>query len=402
MPPDDSGTLKLSARLLDYNGNPVPNKTVKIYIYDWKTESNTLLVSGVTDNDGYVYATYSTTQTEIEFHVVFEGDSGYAPSEAYVGWYPQLNPTRIDFVAVPMLSTQGEYRVKLVARFTDYNGNPLSYEIVQFNTYDPSTDEYPLIGIIATDKDGYVSTRITDVYTTRMLEAYFPGDNSYYVSDSVIWWVPASMNIPSPSATPTQSIIDYAAVDAYDISNSVVAGEKGMVYVRGNILRPSGNYDFYVGARYVDGPAPSIVSDICGTLNKGDICYVKAPSRNGGTVWEYRDNFTYPIAGSYIIFPEAGYIDGGDFVATENRGVVIVNVSGSAPTPTPTPTPTPSPSPTPSPTPTPTQECVPLFRTGIGFLDAVLFCVNGVGITMLILVAIGLLSWWLYKGRLGI
>jgi hypothetical protein len=65
------------------------------------------------------------------------------------------------------------------------------------------------------------------------------------------------------------------------------------------------------------------------------------------------------------------------------------------PTPTPTSTPTPTPSRTPSPSPTPSQTptatptpsmCSPLIKTGIEFLDMVLFCVGGVGVTVLILV----------------
>jgi hypothetical protein len=75
----------------------------------------------------------------------------------------------------------------------------------------------------------------------------------------------------------------------------------------------------------------------------------------------------------------------------------------SMPTPTPTPTPTPIPTPTstpiPTPTPTPTSECSPVIRTGVEFLDRVVFCIGTVGITMFVLIVAFLLVWLLSRGR---
>jgi len=46
-----------------------------------------------------------------------------------------------------------------------------------------------------------------------------------------------------------------------------------------------------------------------------------------------------------------------------------------------------TPSLTPTPTPAPAPACSPLFRTGVEFLDRVLFCVGSYGITVAVVVA---------------
>ena len=51
----------------------------------------------------------------------------------------------------------------------------------------------------------------------------------------------------------------------------------------------------------------------------------------------------------------------------------------------------PSAQPPPSPQPSPGQACSPVFRTGVEFLDQVLFCVGGYGVTMTILIAAAIL-----------
>ena len=51
----------------------------------------------------------------------------------------------------------------------------------------------------------------------------------------------------------------------------------------------------------------------------------------------------------------------------------------------------PSAQPPPSPQPSPGSACSPLFRTGVEFLDQVLFCVGGYGVTMTILIAVAIL-----------
>ena len=45
------------------------------------------------------------------------------------------------------------------------------------------------------------------------------------------------------------------------------------------------------------------------------------------------------------------------------------------------------PSAQPPPQPSPGQACSPVFKTGIGFLDQVLFCVGGYGVTVTVLIA---------------
>jgi hypothetical protein len=61
--------------------------------------------------------------------------------------------------------------------------------------------------------------------------------------------------------------------------------------------------------------------------------------------------------------------------------------------------PTPTPTPTPTPAPVPVRQCVPVFRTGVEFLDWVVFCIGDVGITVFVLAVVFLLVWLLSRRR---
>jgi len=69
------------------------------------------------------------------------------------------------------------------------------------------------------------------------------------------------------------------------------------------------------------------------------------------------------------------------------------------PTPTPTITPTPTSTSMPTPTEIPSQGCSPLIKVGIEFLDRVVFCVGGYGVTVAVVVAVFLLLLLLRKRK---
>ena len=60
---------------------------------------------------------------------------------------------------------------------------------------------------------------------------------------------------------------------------------------------------------------------------------------------------------------------------------------------------TPTPTPTPIPTPSPTQECRPLVRIGVEWLDYIVFCIGNVGITVFVLLVAFLLVWLMSRRR---
>jgi len=174
-PGEGSNDVRLIIRLLDVNGNPVPNKTIKIY--NSTTNGDILIGSGVTDSNGYVYATYNITNCGcLQFHAVFEGDSDYAPSETYAA-QPVKFMTRIIATAY----WESTSSVKLVARLIDVNGNPIPGREIDFwvgNTQ---------IGSATTDDNGYASiTYNTTKDTTFMVS--FSGDGVYDGSRAIVEW----------------------------------------------------------------------------------------------------------------------------------------------------------------------------------------------------------------------
>jgi hypothetical protein len=54
----------------------------------------------------------------------------------------------------------------------------------------------------------------------------------------------------------------------------------------------------------------------------------------------------------------------------------------ASPSPSPTPTYVPTPTPTPYPQPSPSAVCRPILTTGVSWLDSILFCVGGYGVTV--------------------
>jgi len=111
---------------------------------------------------------------------------------------------------------------------------------------------------------------------------------------------------------------DCARVDAYGITQAVFVNDPRDASVTAKVLKSTGGYDFFAGIQYVDGPASSITTSKCGTLSKGRMCYQTAPSRNVNTLFDYSDNYTFPVAGRYTIRFAAGYISGGTPIVTNS------------------------------------------------------------------------------------
>jgi hypothetical protein len=140
----------------------------------------------------------------------------------------------------------------------------------------------------------------------------------------------------------------------YSISNSTpYANQPVHIEATGYIVASSNQYDFVVGVAYNDGPADSINSP-CGPLQKGAMCFTKAPDRNVGTTWTHEGDYVFLQPGTYEIRVAAGYDIGNAIYVTDYKAEYI-SVQQPSPSPSPSPTPTPtSPPPTPTSTPTPT------------------------------------------------
>jgi len=184
---------------------------------------------------------------------------------------------------------------------------------------------------------------------------------------------------------------DIIEVRSYSIPQVAYVGIPIRITVDAEIVNSSGNYDFYVGIVYFDGPA-NIISQICGEISAGSRCYAILPNRNRG-IYTYEDYLTFQVEGEYIVMYIYGYIADGNHVGYGGLPIRINVCSSNEMCIRPTPTPMPIPTPTPMP------GCGPLVRVGIDVLDRVVFCVGGVGVTVFILMVVFLLVWLLFKGR---
>jgi len=136
------------------------------------------------------------------------------------------------------------------------------------------------------------------------------------------------------------------------------------------IISSTLQYDFFVGIKYVDGPSTSISSP-CGQLSKGGVCYTKAPDRNVGTQWCHSGKYVFPSVGQHTIQYVTGYIDSsGNLVVTDSSEETF-NVN----------------------------QCNLLITTGISWLDNIVWCFLGHGITVFVLILMFMLLLLLLKRR---
>jgi len=137
----------------------------------------------------------------------------------------------------------------------------------------------------------------------------------------------------------------------------IYAGMPANLNACATVVQSSLQFDFFVGVRYVDGPS-AVISSPCGQLSKGGVCYAKAPSRGSGTYWCHGGKYVFPSVGRYTIEYVTGYIDsGGNLVVTDSSSVTFS-----------------------------VDPCKLLITTGIEWLDRVVWCFFGRGVTVFTLV----------------
>jgi len=136
----------------------------------------------------------------------------------------------------------------------------------------------------------------------------------------------------------------------------IYAGMPANLNACATVVQSSLQFDFFVGVRYVDGPS-TVINSPCGELSKGGVCYAKAPSRGSGTYWCHSGKYVFPSMGRYKIEYVTGYIDSsGNLVATDSSSMTF-NV----------------------------DPCNLLITTGVSWLDQVVWCFFGRGVTVFVL-----------------
>jgi hypothetical protein len=126
------------------------------------------------------------------------------------------------------------------------------------------------------------------------------------------------------------------------------------VYVKAHVEQSTGQYDFFAGFCYMEGPADGVETG-CGRTAKGWCCGARVSQRSPCTTWADTDNWKFPVEGRYRISACAGPIVGERVVCTD---VSQYWIEVAAP-----PQPSPSPSPwQPSPTPGPLEQIIEWLR----------------------------------------
>ena len=86
-------TLKLTARLTDVDGNPLPNKTIEFYV-STDNVNFTLIDTRTTDSNGTAETIYEAEEPgTYYFKARFPGDDMYEPSEAVTSYTVEAAPT---------------------------------------------------------------------------------------------------------------------------------------------------------------------------------------------------------------------------------------------------------------------------------------------------------------------
>lgn len=176
-PPTPVGIdVKLEARLIDINGNPLPGKEI---VFSYSLDGSTFVEIGraTTDENGIASVTHRATQ-KTWYRACFEGDETHEPVCATVE-FPQASIGG----AMPVT-------VLLHARLTDANGNPLSRKEVIFEySYDGVT--YTEIARRTTDENGDAYATHTAM-TRTIYRARFEGDETYEPSSATAEFAPAN------------------------------------------------------------------------------------------------------------------------------------------------------------------------------------------------------------------
>ena len=178
-----SNDLRLVARLLDHNGNPLRNKRIWFRYTIEGSLATVLFAVGYTDLNGYAYAIYDDKSTPVWFDAVFVGDDQCDEAYAYAEWRPGRAST---YMTLRVRYDASSNLLVLDADLYNAAGMPVPNRTVHFLV---SRD-----GNSWTEFDSRTTNTFGRASTTHQVEsrlyfrAEFRGDSTYSPSSTSAVW----------------------------------------------------------------------------------------------------------------------------------------------------------------------------------------------------------------------
>jgi hypothetical protein len=178
-----SDDLRLVARLVDHNGNPLRNKRIWFRYRIDGSLVTVLFAVGYTDLNGYAYAIYDDKSTPVWFDAVFVGDDQCDEAYAYAEWRPGRAST---YMTLRVRYDASSNLLVLDADLYNAAGMPVPNRTVHFLV---SRD-----GNSWTEFDSRTTNTFGRASTTHQVEsrlyfrAEFRGDSTYSPSSASAVW----------------------------------------------------------------------------------------------------------------------------------------------------------------------------------------------------------------------
>ncbi|MEM3705972.1 MAG: Ig-like domain repeat protein [Candidatus Bathyarchaeia archaeon] len=171
------GSITVTAKLLDGNGNPIPDQAINFFI------GTTSLGTTNTDSSGNAIKSY-TANVDAGTYVInasFAGSADFGSSSGTTNLI--VNPFTTTLTLEVPSATQGK-AVTIKATLKDENNNPVQGANIQFQIYDGTT--WSDIGSSTTDANGVASISYTPSNIgTFQVRALFSGTTNYSQSTSL-------------------------------------------------------------------------------------------------------------------------------------------------------------------------------------------------------------------------
>ncbi|MEM2507592.1 MAG: Ig-like domain-containing protein [Nitrososphaeria archaeon] len=171
------GTITITAKLLDGNGNPLPGQAINFFI------GTTPLGATNTDSSGNAIKSY-TANIDAGAYIInasFAGSADFGSSSGTTNLI--VNPFTTTLTLEVPQATQGR-PVTIKATLKDENNNPVQGANIRFQIYDGTT--WSDIGSATTDANGVASINYTPSRTgTFQVRALFNGTTNYFQSTSL-------------------------------------------------------------------------------------------------------------------------------------------------------------------------------------------------------------------------
>lgn len=181
---EDAGDyLRLTARLVDHNGNPLRGKRIWFRYMQSGSIASVIFDVKYTNTDGYAITTYGDKSVPVWFDAIYVGDDQCDEAYAYAEWRPDKAPT---YMTLEVKYDVGRNLLVLNADLYNAAGLPVPNRTVYFLVSKDGT-WWTEFDYKTTDTFGRASTTYR-VESRLYFRAEFRGDDVYAPSSAFAVW----------------------------------------------------------------------------------------------------------------------------------------------------------------------------------------------------------------------